>query len=69
MTTNKINQNTLHSSHETIPTQLLGGNLGGRVWEVSGGAYKGCNVGGWVNDDGDTTPCTDCSTSRFQSPC
>lgn len=37
--------------------------------DVCGGAYQGCGVGGWIVGDGDLTPDTDCSDSRFKSEC
>ena len=65
MTTNNLKQNNSGSS----PVQLQGGCCSNCLFEVCGGAYKGCGVGGWLNGDGDTTACSDCSDSRFQTPC
>lgn len=65
MTTNKLNENDSGS----ISEQLENGCTRCRPWEISGGEYKGCGVGGWMNADGDTTHSSDCSDSRFQPPC
>jgi len=40
-----------------------------RIWDVSGGPYKGCVVGGWITGDGDTDTCSDCSDNRFPVTC
>jgi len=69
MITNKLNQNP-SCDNGIVPIQLQGGTCTQYcLRDISGGPYKGCNVGGWISGDSDTTSCTDCSESRFQSLC
>lgn len=70
MATNKLNENESCANNRTVPIQLKGGCcVYNCLRDVCGGEYKGCSVGGWINGDGDTTNCTDCSSSRFKPPC
>jgi hypothetical protein len=65
MTTNNLKENDI----DTTPIQLQEGCTGNCLWEVCGGAYTGCGVGGWMNGDGDASISSDCSNARFQAPC
>lgn len=65
MPTNNLKENDIE--HTTMP--LTEGYVVNCLWEVSGGVYTGCGVGGWINNDGDTSSISNCLDSRFDSPC
>ncbi len=71
MSDNNIDQKLNNNIDQKLNNNILLDNncIYSCLWEISGGEYKGCNVGGWIATDSDTSSCNDCSSSRFQPLC